>query len=112
MYKRITKKDIKNFIDNKPNPDIDYEPFIVMKEMIGSAITHEVSWIWKVICCPLRSKNNSFIVEKQDALAIIENMDMTPALVCKYGKIFEMQGKPYLKKYKGKSNLISDTIGV
>lgn len=69
------------------------EVFIVMREKISMPGNDSVCWQWSVNTSP--EQQDQTIIDREDALKIIESNDMYESHKNTYGSIYEMPGNPF-----------------
>ena len=99
----LTKRDISRLRAGKTPYSLKGKPFIVIRYSIRTPISDDVGWNYSVIDSP-EDTENAVRISKEAAMDIIERYGMRPALNIPCGKIYEMEGNPFLKKYKNNEN--------
>lgn len=101
----LTKRDISRLRAGETPYSLKGKPFIVIRYSIRTSISDDVGWNYSVIDSPEDTENKKTVrISKEAAMDIIERYGMRPALNIPCGKIYEMEGNPFLKKYKNHEN--------
>ena len=96
--RKISKRDINRLAHGEVPFTMSGTPFIVMHQSVSLRMTGEQSFQWNI---DFSSKEEDSIeIDRETALKIIEAHAMELAYDKKYGQIYELPGRPFLKTYE------------
>lgn len=93
----LTQKDINRLKTGQIPNVIAGQPFIVIRERVSLRGSDNGGWQWSVNTSP--EKEDMTIVTRDEALEIIRENQMSPALTLPEGQIYEQEGRPFEKIY-------------
>lgn len=108
----ITKEKLQNIVDGKISKSEINEPFLVVRDIIRIPFLEYVSYGYYVIFDNKIKREfqkeviaNEIEIDRQLAIKLIKKYNMEITLEEKGTRFYEVPGRPYQNKYKGKDML-------